>query len=317
MSMDQIIQQYLRDILSEQGYRPQPTRSTYYREPQYVFGSGFRRGYPQVPVYYPYEEYEEDPDAAEDESSNDDESVQYRLEDLIGPYFTRKLARPSRRDIPPVVKQNSQMGRDEVTNKDAAAAATGKITTLPAAEQQQQVSQASPKEPKLKRRNSTTLNMHAKHNEPKIDPLQISAPQLKTNLPFSPAVNVYDFPDNYIIALALPGVSKEFVDIEFHPTSSELVIKGEVKNKYLSDDSTVDNSKILKVSEQRFGSFERVIKLPSVPDVKEEAISAKFHLGMLEIKVPKLKDSEKFRKPRKITLEEIPDEELERESHAS
>ncbi|KAG7882715.1 hypothetical protein KL938_003138 [Ogataea parapolymorpha] len=315
MSMDQIIQQYLRDIINEQGYRPQPTRSAYYIQPQYPFGSGFRRGYPQVPVYYPYEEYEEDQDAAEDESSNDDESVQYRLEDLIGPYFTRKLARPSRRDIPSVVKQNSQTAREKVT-KDTAAAPTGEITT-PSAEQQQQVSQSSPKEPKLKRRNSTALNMHAKHNEPKIDPLQISAPQLKTNLPFSPAVNVYDFPDNYIIALALPGVSKEFVDIEFHPTSSELVIKGEVKNKYLSDDSTVDNSKILRVSEQRFGSFERVIKLPSVPDVKEEAISAKFHLGMLEIKVPKLKDSEKFRKPRKITLEEIPDEELERESQAS
>ncbi|KAG7857563.1 hypothetical protein KL939_003451 [Ogataea angusta] len=315
MSMDQIIQQYLRDIINEQGYRPQPARSAYYIQPQYPFGSGFRRGYPQVPVYYPYDEYEQDQDAAEDESSNDDESVQYRLEDLFGPYFTRKLTRPSRKDIPLVVKQNSQAAKEKIAKDTAAPAA--KIAPPSAAEQQQKVSEPSPKEPRLKRRNSTTLNLHAKHNEPKIDPLQISAPQLKTNLPFSPAVNVYDFPDNYIIALALPGVSKEFVDIEFHPTSSELVIKGEVKNKYLSDDSTVDNSKILRVSEQRFGSFERVIKLPLVPDVKEEAISAKFQLGMLEIKVPKLKDSEKFRKPRKITLEEIPDEELERESQAS
>ncbi|KAG7696156.1 hypothetical protein KL930_003183 [Ogataea haglerorum] len=315
MSMDQIIQQYLRDIINEQGYRPHSARSAYYIQPQYPFGTGYRRGYPQVPVYYPYEEYEDDADAAEDESSNDDESAQYRLEDLIGPYFTRKLTRPGKRDGQFVVKQSSQTPREK-SSRDAAAAPTGKIAP-PSAAEQQQVSETSPKEPKLKRRSSTTLNMHAKHNEPKIDPLQISAPQLKTNLPFSPAVNVYDFPDNYIIALALPGVSKEFVDIEFHPTSSELVVKGELKNKYLSDDSTVDNSKILRVSEQRFGSFERVIKLPSVPDVKEEAISAKFQLGMLEIKVPKLKDSEKFRKPRKITLEEIPDEELERESQNS
>ena len=148
-----------------------------------------------------------------------------------------------------------------------------------------------------------------------IDDVKVSAPQLnQKDLPFSPAVNIYEFKSKYIVNISLPGVSKEFVDIDFHPTNNELIIKGEIKNKYLSDDDNEANSFILKLSEQRFGNFQRIIKLPNYPGIEDNKISAKFNNGVLEIKLPKIDESKIVKTAKKISLEEVPDEELERES---
>ncbi|GME67486.1 unnamed protein product [[Candida] boidinii] len=147
----------------------------------------------------------------------------------------------------------------------------------------------------------------------KIDSLQISAPQIKSNLPFSPAINVYDFKEQYIIVVSLPGCESTSFDIDYHPISNEIVIKGSLSNKYL--DETTLNPEILKVSEQRFGAFERMIKLPSFPEIKDNDIKAKYANGLLEVKIPKDLDEKKVKKaPKKIIIEDIPDEELERES---
>ncbi|OWB56974.1 hypothetical protein B5S28_g2894 [[Candida] boidinii] len=149
--------------------------------------------------------------------------------------------------------------------------------------------------------------------EDKIDSLQISAPQVKSNLPFSPAINVYDFKEQYVIVVSLPGCESTSFNIDYHPISNEIVIKGSLSNKYL--DETSLNPEILKVSEQRFGAFERMIKLPSFPEIKENDIKAKYTNGLLEVKIPKDLDENKVKKaPKKIIIEDIPDEELERES---
>lgn len=150
-----------------------------------------------------------------------------------------------------------------------------------------------------------------------VNDVKVSAPQLKkANLPFSPPINVYDFDTKYIVVVSLPGVKKEFVSIDFHPTTNELIIEGEAQNQYLSSDQEdeVANSFIVKVSEQRFGSFKRVIKLPGFPGVDENNVKAKFINGMLEIKLPKVEESKSIKKPRKVVLEDVPDEELERET---
>lgn len=148
--------------------------------------------------------------------------------------------------------------------------------------------------------------------------VKVSAPQLKKkSLPFSPPLNVYEFKNNYIVVISLPGVSKEFVDIDYHPTSNELIVKGEVKNKYLSDDDEASNDFVLKVSEQRFGHFERIVKLPAYPGIEDSKIKARFLNGLLEIKLPKVDESKLQKEAKKIQLEDIPDEELERESGKS
>lgn len=151
-----------------------------------------------------------------------------------------------------------------------------------------------------------------------VSDVKVSAPQLKKkNLPFSPPLNVYEFKNNYIVVISLPGVSKEFVDIDYHPTSNELVVKGEVKNKYLSDDDEASNDFVLKVSEQRFGNFERIVKLPAYPGIEDSKIKARFLNGLLEIKLPKVDESKLQKEAKKIQLEDIPDAELERESGKS
>lgn len=145
--------------------------------------------------------------------------------------------------------------------------------------------------------------------------VKVSAPQLKSkNLPFSPPVNIYEFKSKYIVVVSIPGVNKEFVEIDYHPSSNELIIKGEAKNQYLSEDDEVANSFVLKLSEQRFGKFERVVKLPAYPGIEDSEIKAKFKDGMLEIKLPKVDESKVKKAPKKIQLEEVADEELERES---
>lgn len=147
----------------------------------------------------------------------------------------------------------------------------------------------------------------------------ISAPQhYKKDLPFSPECNIYEYDSEtgdeskYIIVLSIPGADKNSIDIDYHGNTNEVIIKGEIKNEYCKEEGK--KSLIIKLSEQRFGKFERVVKLPSFPGIQETKIKAKFINGMLEINVPKI-DMNKVRvKPLKITLEDVVDEELERES---
>lgn len=188
-----------------------------------------------------------------------------------------------------------------------------------------------PVQPPVKRKSTVPcLNVHKTDTEKAdseektaskpvvVNDVKVSAPQLKKkNLPFSPPLNVYEFKSKYVVVVSLPGVSKEFVDIDYHPTRNELVVKGETINKYLSDDDDLANSFILKVSEQRFGNFERVVKLPAYPGIDDTNIKAKFLNGMLEISLPKVDESKIPKTPKKIILEDVPDEELEKESSRS
>ncbi|TID18175.1 hypothetical protein CANINC_003916 [Pichia inconspicua] len=169
-----------------------------------------------------------------------------------------------------------------------------------------------PTVPELKVHSGTSTDSFTHESE---NDVKVSAPQLKSKkLPFSPPVNIYEFKSKYIVVVSIPGVSKEFVDIDYHPSSNELIIKGEAKNQYLSEDDEVANSFVLKLSEQRFGKFERVIKLPTYPGIEDSEIKARFKDGMLEIKLPKIDESKVKKTPKKIQLEEVADEELERES---
>jgi HSP20 family protein len=68
----------------------------------------------------------------------------------------------------------------------------------------------------------------------------------------------------------------------------------------------------LRISEFRTGSIERRFKFPNLPRINEEEIKAKYANGLLNIKIPKVKDEEGESRPkiRKVTIEEVPDEEL-------
>lgn len=148
-----------------------------------------------------------------------------------------------------------------------------------------------------------------KDPQPKIEVSQRNTKNPK--LPYSPSVNVYDVKDEYNIVLAIPGASLNDLDINFHPATNEIVIKGNINNV------SSFNEKDLKHSEIRAGSVERRVKFPTLPKIVDEKIKAKYLNGLLSIKVPKNNEDEGAKKPkRKVTIEDVPDEELEYEEHA-
>ena len=136
-------------------------------------------------------------------------------------------------------------------------------------------------------------------------PLQVSNPELRLDLPFSPEVNVYDTPEQYVVVLALPGTNSKEFKIDFHPSSHELLIKGAVDNKIGID------KKYVKISELKYGDFERSVEFPVLPRIKDEEIKASYFNGLLQIKVPKIpQDANKPQPKKRIIIEDVPDEEL-------
>lgn len=141
------------------------------------------------------------------------------------------------------------------------------------------------------------------------DPLQISKPETRLDLPFSPEVNVYNLDKEYIVVLALPGANSKSFKIDYHPSSHELLVKGKVIDRLGIEEQ------YLKITEIKYGAFERTVKFPVLPRIQDEEIKATYSNGLLQIKVPKLEITEKPKPKKRITIEDIPDAELEFEEN--
>lgn len=98
---------------------------------------------------------------------------------------------------------------------------------------------------------------------------------------FIPAIEMAEENDNYITKIEIPGVSPE--DIEILITPEYLSIKGEVKGK------KEEERKGYYYSEFNYGSFKRTITFPTKVD--DSQAKATFKDGILEVKVPKVKDA--------------------------
>jgi HSP20 family protein len=96
---------------------------------------------------------------------------------------------------------------------------------------------------------------------------------------FVPELNVYETDKEFEITVALPGMSKDDIDISFE--NNIITISGERK---LKEENGTKYHRI----ESRFGKFERSLPLPNVID--EESISASYENGVLTVNVPKLKE---------------------------
>ena len=121
---------------------------------------------------------------------------------------------------------------------------------------------------------------------------------------------VYDTEDTYVVVLALPGANSKAFHIDYHPSSHEMLIKGKIEDRVGIDE------KFLKITELKYGAFERTVKFPVLPRIKDEEIKATYNNGLLQIKVPKIvNDTEKPKPKKRIAIEEIPDEELEFEEN--
>jgi HSP20 family protein len=103
-----------------------------------------------------------------------------------------------------------------------------------------------------------------------------------------PAIDLYQDNDSVVVKAALPGLKAE--DVQISVTADVLTLRGEFKQENEQKETTYH------IREQRFGSFERSIMLPS--DVQTDKAKADFENGILTITLPKAESV----KPKTITI---------------
>jgi len=113
---------------------------------------------------------------------------------------------------------------------------------------------------------------------------------------WSPAIDVLEKDDKFVVKVELPGVKEEDVDVSV--AGDMLTISGEKQTE-----SEV-KKKGYYYSESSYGSFSRSITMPSTVDASK--IEASYDKGVLEITLPKAPEV----KPKKIKVAAKKKEEL-------
>jgi len=109
-----------------------------------------------------------------------------------------------------------------------------------------------------------------------------------------PAIDMYQTDDEIVVKAALPGIKSDEVQINI--TGEVLTLKGEVEQEEEKTSSPKGKEKAWHIREQRYGSFERSVVLPT--DVVADKAKAEFENGILTITLPKADEV----KPRTITV---------------
>ena len=93
----------------------------------------------------------------------------------------------------------------------------------------------------------------------------------------TPAIDMFQTENDVVVKASIPGIKAE--EVQINVTGDVLTIKGQVKQ----DEERKDRAWHLR--EQRFGSFERSVALPT--SVKSDKAEAEFENGILTITLPK------------------------------
>jgi len=96
----------------------------------------------------------------------------------------------------------------------------------------------------------------------------------------APAIDMYQTDDEIVVKASLPGVKPDEVQINI--TGEILTIKGETKQV------EEKNEKAWHMREQRWGTFERAVALPT--EVVSDKAKAEFESGILTITLPKAEE---------------------------
>ncbi len=105
---------------------------------------------------------------------------------------------------------------------------------------------------------------------------------------FSPAMDIRETDEAYIVEADVPGIKREDVKIEIN--DDVLTIKGERKVEQ------EENKKDYRRIERQYGSFRRSVSIPD--GIQHDAVEAKFVDGVLRVTLPKREDT----KPRRIEV---------------
>jgi HSP20 family protein len=104
---------------------------------------------------------------------------------------------------------------------------------------------------------------------------------------WAPALEAFHTKDDFVVRLDLPGIRPD--DVEVQVTDNVLVIRGE---RHFEDE--VEEGSFLR-RERSYGRFERQVLLPEGTEV--DGITARFDLGVLEVRIPHPKAKEPTRVP--------------------
>ena len=105
---------------------------------------------------------------------------------------------------------------------------------------------------------------------------------------WTPAVDIAELENEYVVKMELAGVNKD--DVKISLESNILTIKGEKKQE-----KEERNRNVHRV-ERSYGSFQRSFTLPTT--VKSDKIDAVFREGVLSIALPKAEEA----KPKQIEV---------------
>lgn len=103
-----------------------------------------------------------------------------------------------------------------------------------------------------------------------------------------PPVDVWETEGELMLSFDLPGIPEQDIAIELN--DNVLTVSGQRSRE------TEQSTERYYRFERRFGSFSRSVTLP--PGVQEDAISANYDNGVLEIRVPKPEEP----KPKRIQI---------------
>jgi HSP20 family protein len=104
----------------------------------------------------------------------------------------------------------------------------------------------------------------------------------------APAIDMYQTDDEVVVKAALPGFNAD--DVQINITGEVLTVRGERKH------AEEKKEKAWHIREQRWGSFERSVALPT--NVVADKANADFENGILTITLPKAEEV----KPKTITV---------------
>jgi HSP20 family protein len=105
---------------------------------------------------------------------------------------------------------------------------------------------------------------------------------------WTPAVDMHETDDGFVIKAELPGVAKDDVSIDVHQHT--LTLRGQ-----RTHESAVKNERYHRV-ERTYGTFQRSFVLPAMVD--QENVQATYKDGVLELRLPKSEAA----KPKRIAI---------------
>lgn len=98
---------------------------------------------------------------------------------------------------------------------------------------------------------------------------------------WTPALDVYEEKENFLVKAELPGMKKEDIEVSFHDGS--LSISGERQSESKHEDAEVYRA------ERFFGRFQRTVTLPA--PVAVDKVKAAYKDGVLTITLPKTEEA--------------------------